>query len=129
MGVDVNSLTTGEKVAGGAGVVTAIAAFLTWVDAGIATVAGTSGDGVFTLIFGSGVAAIVLFRDWNTIDMAATGILGLLTAVIALNVYGNLDAQANQTVISATAGIGLHLTLIGGLALLTAAGYGFVKER
>lgn len=121
--------TTGEKIAGAGGGLTAIAAFLTWVDAGIVTVAGTSGDGIFTLVFGAIVVGLVVLREWSVVDMIATGVLGVLTTLIALNVYGNLDAQTGEEIVEATAGIGLHLTLLGGLVMIAAAVYGFFKER
>lgn len=129
MEIELDSLTTGEKVAAAAGVVTVVAAFMTWVDAGIASVAGTSGDGIFTLLFGAAVVGIVLLRDWEVVDMAATGILGALTVLIALSVYGNLEDQADEAFVEAAAGGGLHLTMLGGLALVGAAIYGFLKER
>lgn len=117
--LDVSELTTGEKIAAVSGVVTFFAAFLTWVEAGFITVAGTSGDGVFTLVFGAIVVGLVLLREWKTTDMAATGILGLFTLVIAGNVYANLGNQAERAVVQASAGIGL----------VAAAGYGVLKER
>ena len=119
MELSVDELTTGEKIASGSGIVTFFAAFLTWVKAGIFTVAGTSGDGVFTLTSGVMVVAVVLLREWETIDMAATGILGVLTILIAGNVYSNLGSQAEQAIVRASAGIGL----------VAAAGYGVLKER
>lgn len=129
MDLDIGELTTGEKIAAVSGIVTFFAAFLTWVEAGFITVAGTSGDGVFTLVFGAIVVGLVLLRDWKTTDMAATGMLGLFTLVIAGNVYANLGDQAERAVVQASAGIGLHLTLLGGIGLVAAAGYGVLKER
>lgn len=129
MDLSIDELTTGEKIAAGSGIVTFFAAFLTWVEAGIFTVAGTSGDGVFTLAFGAIVVGVVLLREWNTVDMAATGLQGVLTIIIAGNVYANLGSQAEQAIVQASAGIGLHLTLLGGIGLVAAAGYGVLKER
>ncbi|WP_436935420.1 hypothetical protein [Halovenus marina] len=129
MEIDTDSLTTGQKVAAGAGIVTAIGAVLPWVDAGIVTVSGLDGDGVLTIIFGLVVLGLVLVREWGTVEMAATVVLGLMTTLIAGNVYGNLEDQAAQQILEAQAGIGLHLTLLGGLAMLGAGVYGYLKER
>lgn len=127
--MDFDDLTTGEKVAGLGGILAIVGAFLTWVNAGIVTVSGIDGDGIFTLIFGGIVLAIVLTREWERADMIVTGVLGLLTALIAGNVYGNLDAQTGDEFIEAAAGGGLHLTLLSGLLLIGAGAYGYRNER
>lgn len=129
MGFDVTSLTTGEKVAVGSGVVTAVAAFLTWVDAGIVTRAGIDGDGVFTLAIGIIVVGIIVFREWGTKEMVATGGLGIVAAAIALNIFMDLGGQTGQQLIEINPGTGLLLTLLGSFGLIVAGGYGLVKER
>jgi len=129
MAVEIGSLTNGQKVAGVAAGATVLGAFLPWVDAGIVTVDGLSGDGVFTLVFGIVVIAVVLANRWGRKATIGTAILGVLTVLIALVTYGNLENQTEETIIEATAGGGLHLTLLGGIGMAAAGVYGLVAER
>ncbi|MEF8814425.1 MAG: hypothetical protein V5A55_11485 [Halovenus sp.] len=129
MEIDTDSLTTGGKVAVGAGVVTIASAFFPWVDLGIVSVSGIDGDGIFTAGFGVIVVALVVLREWNTAEIVGTGVLGVLIVLIAGNVYTNLGVQAGNTVLPASAGIGLHLTVLGGIGIIGAAVHGFLNER
>lgn len=127
--MELDELATGEKAAAVGGLVVIVGAFLTWVDGGIVAVAGIDGDGIFTLVFGGIVVAIVLARNWERTDTIVAAVLGLLTVLIAGNVYGNIGDQAGGEVIEASAGGGLHLTLLGGLLILGGAVYGYLEER
>lgn len=129
MEVDTGSLTAGGKVAVGAGVVTVASAFLPWVDLGIVSVSGIDGDGLFTAGFGVIVVALVVLREWDTAEIVATGVLGVLIVLIAGNVYANLGGQAENAVLRANAGIGLQLTVLCGIGIIGAAVHGFLNER
>lgn len=123
--MDTADLTGGEKVAIVGALLTAIGAFLPWVSAGgLVSVSGIDGDGILTLMFAIGVGAIVAFRDWNRGEKIGIGVLGVLTVLIAANVYGNLSETAGVA-IEAEAGGGLHMTLVGGLVLVGAAIQGY----
>jgi hypothetical protein len=75
MEIDTDSLTMGQKIAAVAGIVTAIGAVLPWVDAGIVTVSGLDGDGVFTIIFGLLVVGVVLVRVWGCAETVGPAVL------------------------------------------------------
>jgi multisubunit Na+/H+ antiporter MnhB subunit len=97
-----------------------------WVSAGPFSSTGIDGDGVFTLLFGVAAGAIVLFRDWESVDVLGVGLLGALTVLVAANVYNNLgNAGGSTDVINVSAGFGLHLTLLAGLVLIAAAAQGY----
>lgn len=119
MEVDVDLTTAGEKIAVGGAAVTALAAFLPWVSAGFLSVTGIDGDGLFTLLMAVAAAAVVLLREWEQLEQAAVGVLGVLVVLIAGATYGNLGGTSEM--ISMGAGIGLHLTLLGGLGMVVAA--------
>jgi hypothetical protein len=129
--MDTDDLTTGEKVTLVGGVLAVIGAFLPWVSAGFITVSGIDGDGVFTLIFGVIAGAIVLMRDWEKADVLGVGLLGVLTLLVAGNVFSSTGNQVNSAAIefSVSAGTGLYLTLVAGLLLLAGAAYGYTNDE
>lgn len=120
MEVDFDLEETGEKVAVGSGALTVVAAFLPWLSIGIASAAGVDTDGgVVTLLFGAATIGVIALREWERLERIAIGVLGLLTVGIAALMYANLaDASGPITV---GAGIGLHLTLLGGVGMAVAA--------
>lgn len=123
--MDVQDLETGAKVALVGALLTVVGALLTWVDASIVTVSGIDGDGIFTLLFGVGVGAIVLLVGWDRNGAIGTAVLGLLTVLIAANVYTSLDEMAMGGTDVVSAGGGLHLTLIGGIIVIIAGVLGY----
>lgn len=124
-GMELDELAIGAKVALVGALLTAVGAFLTWVDASVVTVSGIDGDGLFTLVFGVAAAAIVLLVGWDRKGSIGTAVLGLLTILIAANVYTNLEEVAALGGDVVSAGGGLHLTLIGGIVLLAAGIQGY----
>jgi hypothetical protein len=123
--MNTDDLAGGEKVAIVGVLLTTIGAFLPWVSAGgLVSVSGIDGDGIITLTFGIIVGAVVAFRDWGRGEKIGVGVFGVLTVLIAGNVYGNLSETAGVA-IEAQAGGGLHMTLIGGFVLLGAAAQGY----
>lgn len=122
MEVDVDLETTGEKVAIGSAGLTVLAAFLPWVNLGIASASGIDTDGVLTLLFGLAAIGVVVLREWEQVERIAVGVLGGLTVLIAVMMYGNLSSVGGESsLVSVGAGIGLHLTVVGGLGMLAAA--------
>jgi hypothetical protein len=127
--MDLETLTTGQKLALAGGVLAVVGAVMPWVSAGPFSTAGIDGDGMFTLLFGVAAGAIVLFRDWETVDRLGVGLLGVLTGLVAVNVYSNLGEVGGSTdIIDVSAGFGLHLTLLAGIILIAAAAQGYVNE-
>ncbi|WP_135663839.1 hypothetical protein [Halorhabdus rudnickae] len=122
----------GEQLSIGSAVVVVIAAFLPWITASIlgtsVTVSGIDGDGVFTLAFAIIAAALVVARPWDRINKIAVGILGGLTAAVALYYIvdpamgvkgGGAGAELARQALSP--GIGLYLTALGGVGLVLGA--------
>ena len=117
--MEVEMETAGEKATVATGVATAVGALLPWVSAGFVSFSGIDGDGVFTLLFGIAAVAVVLFREWERLEQVAVGVFGVLTVLIAGLTYANLAQQSG--IITAVAGVGLHLTLLGGIGLIAGA--------
>lgn len=97
----------------GTGVLMAVGTFLAWVQAGIISVAGTDGDGIFTLIGGVIVALVGVANRASIITGLGTLIVAGFSMWIVINIFGNFD-----TVDIGSIGSGLYLT---GLASLFAA--------
>jgi hypothetical protein len=116
-------------------VVVIIGAFLPWVSAnavffGRIETRGVEGDGIATLVLGVVVAFIALARfrvDDRTRSVAIVGIVCSLL-VIVVSVWDFLDTQRrvhdlNQSIAGfgrANVGIGLYMTIAGGVAMLLA---------
>lgn len=99
------------------GILMALGSFLPWATAGIFSVAGTSGDGVITLIVGVLVAIIGFAKRQGAIPgllVIGGGGLGLF---IVYNIFGNLDADAVGTGLLVT-GLGSLVAAIAGFTIL-----------
>jgi peptidoglycan/LPS O-acetylase OafA/YrhL len=95
------------------GALMAIGAFLPWARAGIFTLAGTDGDGIFPLIGGVLIALIGVARKASTLGTIVVLIIALGAGWITLNVYNGLDPT--------TIGGGLYVSLLGcGIAVIAA---------
>lgn len=110
-------------------VVTGIAAFLPWVTAGMqvgpvdvsTSSTGIEGLGLLTLVLAIVAVAIVITIRFEAQAAIATGIVGAIIGIVALWKIVDLnDAVAP--------GIGLYLTLLGGLGLLVAGIWGHQSE-
>ncbi len=113
---------------GGAGV-TAIAAFLPWVTAGVeagpvdvsASATGIEGLGVITLILAVVVVAAVVALDWDSRGTFVVAVAGLVVVIVGLGEILDLEGAASP-------GIGLYLTVLGGIAALAAGAWGHRTE-
>lgn len=110
------------------GAVITLAALLPWASVGVFTVSGTSGDGAITLVFGLLAAGAGLGRalakapsGWQVAIPVVCLILAALTSLIALYDIASVSEQA-------TVGIGLVLTLLGGLGLGVASIVGLASR-
>jgi hypothetical protein len=108
-GTTVNEIKWG--VVGG-GILMAIGSFLPWAQAGIFSVAGTSGDGVITLVAGIVVALIGVARRRGVAPGLLVLLVGILGLYITYGVYNNLSADEVGTGIF-VAGLG---SLVAALA-------------
>ena len=96
----------------------ALGSFLPWAQAGIFSLAGTSGDGVFTLIGGVIVVVLALVKKGGRVRAVVMMLISILGGFIAFNVYNNLDADSR--------GMGLYVAGLG--ALIGAVGsFGLLK--
>jgi hypothetical protein len=114
----------------GTGAFMAIGAFLPWVEAGILSLAGTRGDGVFLLIGGVIIAIIGLAKKAT----ALTGIAVIVIAAFCLYVVWNVFSNTSELVtdpdalLSAGPGTGLFVSGFASLMALI-AGFKTFGER
>ena len=128
--MELDDLTTAEQVGIGGGVLAVIGAFLPWASFMGMSVNGLDGDGAITLILGAAAGAVILLREWEQVDQIGVGVLGLLTLGIGYMDYSDIDslASGSQTSglsLSISPGIGLYLTILGGILMLAAAALGY----
>lgn len=124
---DESSVVTPTQLAIAGGTLLIIGSFLPWVNAGPVTRAGiSSADGIATLILGGGVAGYAFFRRFNG---WVTGIIGAFGVVVgAYDIINPLSVAMLGVEIDPSfrsPGVGIYLTLIGGLVLLGAALLGY----
>jgi len=110
--------TTGQKIGLVGAAIVVVGAFLPWVTWGVFSVAGTSGDGVITLIFGIIIGGLALGSSSN-IKAAAVLILGFLVLLIGAYDASNVVSIAEAPFgIPVKVGTGLGATILGGLIVL-----------
>jgi hypothetical protein len=98
-----------------------VGAFLPWVTAGIFSVAGTDGDGVFTLVIGGIVGVLGFLKRPNGTRLinGISAVLFALALLIAFNIVVNIDDGIG------TVGGGLVLTILAGIVGMGAAAFNF----
>lgn len=99
------------------GVLMALGSFLPWAQAGIFSVAGTSGDGVITLIVGVLVTIVGIAKRQGAIPgllVIGSGGLGLF---IVYGIFQNLDSDAVGTGLFVT-GLGSLIAAVAGFTIL-----------
>lgn len=142
LGVSTRSMSPGAKAAGwfitASGAVIALAALLPWASVGMITVSGTSGDGAITLILGLVSAGAGLGRAlagkasaWQIVIPTVCLVLAVLTTLIAFIDMALLPSggSGGPFGLEASVGIGLVLTLFGGLGLAAASIAGLIKRN
>ncbi|MHB9287735.1 hypothetical protein ACKVMT_11945 [Halobacteriales archaeon Cl-PHB] len=133
--MELDDLTTGEKVALGGGVAAVVGAVLPWASFMGQSVSGLDGDGVITLILGIAAAGVIVVREWGQMDQAGVGVLGLLTLAIGGMAYSDIGSLASMGgsgsgfSISISPGIGLYLTLLAGILMLAGAALGYSNSQ
>lgn len=105
-----------KKVGIVAGAASVIGSFLPWASVGPFSVNGTSGDGAITLVMGL-IAVGFAFRlpKFSKVIL----VLGALVALTGIYDIANISSN-DDNVFSASIGVGLIVTTIGGLALVAA---------
>ncbi len=90
-----------------------IGSTLPWGTAFGLEVSGLEGDGVYTLILGIVSIILLALVSWESGNKIGQPILGIIVIVIAGNVF--LDVRDIPFV---SVGLGLYLTILGGIILL-----------
>lgn len=123
-------LTDGEKIGIIGAILTFIGSLLPWATWGAFTVSGINGDGMFTLLFSVIAAGLILFRTWDLKNGLATMGLGILSFFIPIYDAQNLTQMASGPLgTTVEAGMGLYLTIIGGVILVVAGLYDLFFEQ
>lgn len=107
-------------------VVAGIAAFLPWVTAGVeagpvevsASNTGIEGLGVLTLVLAIIAVGTILAMSWEDQGTVATGIIGVVVALVAIWKIVDINGAASP-------GMGLYLTVLGGIGLVVAGVWGY----
>lgn len=124
--VEMNTDFTGaETLAVASAVVTGIAAFLPWVTASVqagpvdvsTSATGIEGLGILTLLLAVVALGTVVLLDGDGWETVATAVVGLV--VFLFGVWKILDLGG-----AASPGVGLYLTVIGGIGLAIAGLWG-----
>lgn len=136
--MELDSLTTGEKVTIAGAVLAAIGTFLPWMTASVfgstVNVQGIDGDGVYVLALGAVAISIVVLRDWGRTDRIGVIVCGLLMTLVsgmyvvdpATGLSGEGAEFARQLV---NPGIGLYLSALGSLGTLVGGVMGLSSDE
>lgn len=125
--MDLNTdLSSAELLGVASAIVAGIAAFLPWVTAGVeagpvdvsATSTGIEGLGLVTLVLAVVAVAIVFVMRFEAQEPAVTGSLGVIVGVVGIWKIVDINGAASP-------GVGLYITVIGGLGLLLAGIWGY----
>ncbi len=103
-----------------------VAAFLTWGITSLATVKGTDGDGTITAVLG-GLA--ILFLWIQKIPAWLSALFGLAIAAVGVIDFTNMKDAVALDPQNGSVGLGLYLTIAGGLVLLAGAAWQFSQNR
>lgn len=99
-----------------------VGAFLPWATLGAASKAGTEGDGSFTLILGIAAAALGVLGHLKQSRGMKIGAVVAAALVVLVAVIDIVDVGSTEVLgIEFEVGVGLWLTLVGGLGALVGA--------
>lgn len=118
--MNIDRLTTPQRISAGSIIVVALAAFLPWVSIFGISVLGIRGDGVITLLMA--VAGGVILAVTTGLIGQADGTPGMKSQ-IALLVLAILTALVGLFDMNGAAAIGLYLTFFGGVAWVVGAAW------
>lgn len=118
--MNIDRLTTPQRISAGSIIVVALAAFLPWVSIFGISVLGIRGDGVITLLMA--VAGGVILAVTTGLIGQADGTPGMKSQ-IALLVLAILTALVGLFDMNGAAAIGLYLTFFGGVAWAVGAAW------
>jgi hypothetical protein len=114
----------------GTGAFMAIGAFLPWVQAGIISLAGTSGDGVFVLVGGVIVAIVGLSKKATALTGIGVIVIAAFCLYIVYNVFSGMSDLTTDDGGLFTPSIGSGLLLSGFASLMALiAGFKTFGER
>ena len=103
-----------------------VAAFLPWGITSLATVKGTDGDGTITAVLG-GLAIVFLWIQ--KIPVWISALLGLAVASVGVIDFVNMRDAVALDPGNGSVGIGLYLTIAGGVVLLIGAVMQLIQSR
>lgn len=123
--MDINDLSSGEKIILVGGALIIVGNFLPWatVEAGQfqESFNGLDGNGI-TLLFGLAAVGLVILTEMKRWAMIATGVLGVITALVAYvpvndpsTFFGDVDPPEG---VEATPELGIYVVLLGGAILV-----------
>lgn len=116
------TLTPGEKLVVGGGVVVLAAGVLPWISTSGASWPGYAVDGGFgSLMLAVSVLGIVALWDWLLYQQLVVGLSGVLIAILA---GGHVLAIGTPG-----AGIGAYVSLVAGIVIAGSAGHGVLERR
>lgn len=128
--MDLNTdFSTAEVIGIVSAIVAGIAAFLPWVTAGMeagpvsvsASGTGIEGLGLLTLVLAVAAVAIILLGSFDGQGSIATAIVGVIIGIVALWKIVDISGAASP-------GVGLYLTVLGGLGLVAAGIWGYQSD-
>lgn len=95
------------------GILMIVGSFLPWAEAGLFSVAGISGDGVFTLIGGVLVTVVTLAKRRGVAPGLLVTLIGLLGVWIVWTVMGNFTIRDAEDILNPGPGAGTGLFVTG----------------
>lgn len=128
--MDLNrGFSTAELLGLGSAIVAGIAAFLPWVTTGVeagpvevsASSTGIEGLGLLTLVLAIVAIGVILAMSWEDQGTVATGIVGVIVVIVGLWKIVDIEGAASP-------GIGLYLTVLGGLGLAGSGVWGYQSK-
>jgi len=123
--MNIQSLTTQQRLSAGAIVVVAIAAFLPWVSIFGVSAIGVDGDGVLTLLLAVAGAIVLAVST----ELMGEPRLKASIGELVLIVLAGLTALIGLVDMNGAAAIGLYLTLFAGIAWVVGAVWQFTESK
>lgn len=111
------------------GILAIVGAFLPWaIVGGNSSVTGLSGQGLFVVTFSLIAIGLIFFREWEQLEQAGILSMGVLTVIVIMNVFSSIGEipEGQSIALSTSPGIGLYISLVGGLVLVAGGGLGYM---
>jgi len=119
----------GKYVAVTGAILIIVGSFLPWVtSSGQAVASGLGGQGLFAVTFCILAIGVIFFRDWEQLEQTGVLSMGILTVIVIMNVLGSIGEipEGESIALATSPGIGIYISLLGGLMLSVGGGFGYV---